>query len=474
MHFARFVVCYQIFLQPLIAAQAAQINYTPYSEARPILEAFGDQAPEPLRVVPPEKRVEAWNEWMKLRNKEIRERLAQGDADSVINLLMFGTSFTKEPRLATASLAVITDTANNSANPKVASALRSIFEKRVRDLVRSMGASHMSERISFARATLQRAGVNPTGPGRNDAQGYLRANAMRVLREQTRFQEALAEARRLQDPTDEFAQRSTLYAERGLSLDTSLPPNYAIEIALAEMKARGLLRPNSVRRIGIIGPGLDFSDKQEGFDFYDIQTLQPFAVMDSLLRLGLARRGTLEVDALDISPRVLDHVELARHSALQGQGYKIQLPRDASRRWTRQLVAYWKRFGNQIGSLATPVAVPPGLQGLALHAVRVRPEFVKRMRSLDVNIVLQREDAPDDAKFDLLIATNILVYYDTFEQCLALKNIESMLRPGGFLLTNNLLLELPSSKMKSVDYVSVEYSSREADGDRIIWYRRDN
>jgi hypothetical protein len=47
-----------------------------------------------------------------------------------------------------------------------------------------------------------------------------------------------------------------------------------------------------------------------------------------------------------------------------------------------------------------------------------------------------------------------------------------MLRPGGILLTNNLLLELPSSKMKSGDYVSVEYSTRETDGDRILWYRR--
>jgi len=95
------------------------------------------------------------------------------------------------------------------------------------------------------------------------------------------------------------------------------------------------------------------------------------------------------------------------------------------------------------------------------------------MRALDVNIVLQREEAPEDEKFDMLIATNIFVYYDTFEQSLALANVQSMLRPGGFLLTNNLLLELPASKMKSVDYVSVEYSSREADGDQIMWYGRE-
>jgi chemotaxis methyl-accepting protein methylase len=75
-------------------------------------------------------------------------------------------------------------------------------------------------------------------------------------------------------------------------------------------------------------------------------------------------------------------------------------------------------------------------------------------------------------EFDLIIATNILVYYDVFEQSLALANIESMLRDGGFLLSNNALLELPVSKMKSVDYLTVVYSDRPDDGDHIVWYQR--
>jgi hypothetical protein len=195
--------------------------------------------------------------------------------------------------------------------------------------------------------------------------------------------------------------------------------------------------------------------------------------MDSLLRLGLARAGELEVDSLDLSPRVNDHIERSRRAAVQGRGYTIQLPREPSRGWKPELVAYWKRFGDEIGSPATPVAVPASLQGTVLRAVRVRPEFVRGMRALDLNVVLQRKEGPTEKKFDLLIATNILVYYDTFEQSLALANVQTMLRPGGFLLTNNLLLELPSSKMKSGDYVSVEYSTRETDGDQIVWYRRE-
>ena len=45
------------------------------------------------------------------------------------------------------------------------------------------------------------------------------------------------------------------------------------------------------------------------------------------------------------------------------------------------------------------------------------------------------------------IATNILLYYDVFGQSLAAVNIAAMLRPGGFLLTNNRIFELPKSPL---------------------------
>ncbi len=86
--------------------------------------------------------------------------------------------------------------------------------------------------------------------------------------------------------------------------------------------------------------------------------------------------------------------------------------------------------------------------------------------------MLQRLDLPASEQFDLIIATNILVYYDVFEQSLALANIERMLRPGGFLLSNNALLELPNSRIHSVGYETVVYSDKPDDGDHIVWYQR--
>ncbi len=42
----------------------------------------------------------------------------------------------------------------------------------------------------------------------------------------------------------------------------------------------------------------------------------------------------------------------------------------------------------------------------------------------------------DGGQFDLVIGTNIFVYYGGFEQSLASANLATMFRPGGFLLTN--------------------------------------
>ena len=75
---------------------------------------------------------------------------------------------------------------------------------------------------------------------------------------------------------------STLLRNRGLSSDTSIFAAFAIDAALKDIAAMGTIRAGSVRRIAVIGPGLDFTDKQEGYDFYPLQTIQPFAVVDSL------------------------------------------------------------------------------------------------------------------------------------------------------------------------------------------------
>ena len=121
----------------------------------------------------------------------------------------------------------------------------------------------------------------------------------RTIGENETHERLVHDAQALGDPSLQFAERSRIYRERGLSSDTSIRANFAVEEAL-----RGLTRTvqgsdpvpvrgsdPKIRRVAIIGPGLDFADKQEGYDFYPQQTIQPFAVIDSLVRLGFATRG---------------------------------------------------------------------------------------------------------------------------------------------------------------------------------------
>ena len=97
------------------------------------------------------------------------------------------------------------------------------------------------------------------------------------------------------------------------------------------------------------------------------------------------------------------------------------------------------------------------------------------MTPVDLNIVTERLDVLTTGQFDLIVATNILLYYDVFEQSLAAVNIARMLRPGGFLLTNNRIFELPNSPLSGVGFTDSTYMSLPGigdTGDRVIWYQR--
>jgi hypothetical protein len=270
--------------------------------------------------------------------------------------------------------------------------------------------------------------------------------------------------------TAELAARSTLFRTRGLSSDTSIRPDFAIDQAFDALLAQGTLTTGSIRRIAVIGPGLDFTDKAEGHDFYPQQTTQPFSVIESALRLGLSRPDDLRVTTFDLNPRVSSHLERARERARAGMDAVVVLPHDHNDAWQPGLMAFWKSFGHLIGA-PTPTAPPP--PRVDVRAVRIRPDVVLMLEPHDVNIVVERLVSTQEAdKLDVVVATNVLVYYSVFEQSLALANIASMLRPGGVLLSTNVLVELPTTPLHAVGHSTTSYSDQPDDRDDIIWYLR--
>lgn len=454
-----------LFTANLLSQGAANI---PYSDVEPILLNLQEQLwPAELHGKTPRAIEDVWADWVSRRDAAIRARVVAGDEDSIIYLLQFGTTFTKQPRITEQQLAgIAVRQAGSSTTAFVPSPL---LRARIEDFVAAVASPGANERLQFARRVIDRQGLDPANEeGRNRFRRY--------LEDRTALVGSAVHASALHDPGTGLADQLTIFRDRGLASDTSLWIGFAIEQALDALKAKGLIEPGTIRRVAIIGPGLDFTDKQEGYDFYPQQTIQPFALIDSLSRLGLAASTELRVTALDLSPRVIQHLEAARKRAASGNPYALVLPRNLDQPWTPALVKYWQGAGGRIGVEAKGVALPPNAGRVAARSVLVRPPVVLSIHPRDINIVVQRiEPLADAERFDLIVATNILIYYDVFEQSLAVANIAAMLRPGGFLLSNARLFELPGGPVASVGRMDVTYMNVPGSGprgDRIEWYQR--
>src|SRR5262249_16149546 len=142
-------------------------------------------------------------------------------------------------------------------------------------------------------------------------------------------------------------------------------------------------------------------------------------------------------------------------------------PIELGSEWTADLVNYWKHIGDRIGSETSVTKSPDMGKGVGLRGIEVRPQVAARVTPVDFNVVTQRWAG---SPFDVVIATNVLVYYDKLDQSLAFANIEAMLRPGGFFLTNNAIVELPMSHLRALGVLTVRHSAEKTD--HIFWYRR--
>ena len=448
-----------------LSVVAAERAYTSYASAKAVLSQAGDVLPADLRNANEAK----WKAWVQREDTAIRSRLQQGDLDSMVNLLLYGTSFTKQPRIKVEAL-----TEASKAG---------ILRARVDDLVAGLRSPGDNERLSFLNGLLRSQGVDPSDPGK--AGLFVYNNLQRVLQEMQTLTKRAEETKRptaeeaVSDPAAVFNWRPGLFRDRGVSLDTSIFPNFSIDQALRDLKKRGVLREGQVARVAVIGPGLDFSDKNENasYDYYPQQTLQPFALYDSLVRLGLAKSNSMSLSIFDISSRVIDHIQRARDRARKNAGYVIQLPREAAGHegenpWPADLVAYWQSLGDQVGTEVAPIAPPsvfqgPSGPGLEARAVRIRPDVVLRCEPVDLNIVLERLNLPEAERFDLIVGTNVFIYYDAFQRSLALENAGALLKQGGLLLTNDRLPEVPGGSMQLAGVSEVQYNR-----DSVGWYRK--
>src|SRR5207247_11213748 len=137
-----------------------------------------------------------------------------------------------------------------------------------------------------------------------------------------------------------------------------------------------------------------------------------------------------------------------------------------------EAVQYGPSLRSETGQAAAPDHPPPARNGLDTRAVAIRLDVILSCKPVDLNVVFEQFDRSDTRRFDLIIATNVFLYYDTLEQALALQNISTLLKPGGFFLTNDWLPGLPQIPMRSMGYTPVRYGESGDWGDSIFWWQR--
>lgn len=436
----------------LVIAGPREVRFLRFDAAQDVLAGFRDSGLGEKNL--PD--AATWENWIAARDREIRSRIDRGVEDSISNLILYGTSYTSLPRFEDFKAAA-------SAKGELTLAAQA----RVHALAQALARSGENERVRLVRDFLNQQGVSG-----NSVETYLGTNLSRFISEQRAYEERLEAAAQKSDPGEVFFTRGTLFERRGLSVDTSLLPNYALEDTLRALESKGALPPGGIHRIAIIGPGLDFADKREGYDFYPLQTIQPFAAMESAARLNSGQGVAPRVVAFDLNPAVLSHFRHFSAQARAGHAYIVQLPRDTEADWKPEAIAYWEHFGEVIARATRPLPAPSTLKGVMSRAIAVKPRWAERVEAQDLDVVTETEDLAPGAGFDLVVATNVLIYYDLFEQALAMTSIVHMMNRGGIFLANHAL---PAVRARALEYLgrrSVSYSRSGAYGDDVVVYRK--
>ncbi len=427
------------------AAGAQTPQFVPFSAAEPVLNSYLSSLPTELK--PSGKpTAAAWDSWVHIQDKDIRARVEEGEENTLTNLLRLGVTYTKEPRITYEYLGQYGHS----------SFVDGVADKRTDDLIKALSAPHPSQGMLEMKALLEKKGYSLKTPAdQKKVKTYLLGNLARLRDDVAR------------DAQTAKTNKYQAFKDRGISTDSNLYPDYIIELHLRHMMDQGLLKPGSVRRVGIVGPGLDFVNKKSGSDFYPPQTTQPFAVLDTLARLGLADPDKVELYTFDISSRVNKHLEQARKEAAAGKPYTIQLLASPSDGWSKTYLAgfleFWQKLGKQIGKSTTPIPVPEEASDIWNRAIAVSPSVVRRITPVDMNVVFQTVLLPPDKQFDLVIGTNIFVYYDSLDQSLARANIGTMIKPGGYLLTNEALPNKAPSNLTDSLKTSVQITNNLTD-----------
>jgi hypothetical protein len=353
-------------------------------------------------------------------------RVREGDLDHLIFFLLQSTRLSAappiEPALSAKALVEGMDAATRKAflDDGLAHGARAQADvtTRIAALLRAIEKLGPDARLTYFRSLVETA-----FPDRNLRQEGLTREYFRAMRF---VYEKEFVAQRAAAPASAVAE---LYRTRGLSTDTAVEAGYVVNLGLEII--RSLKADRQIRRVLIVGPGLDLAPRT-GFRDTPPESYQPWAVIDALIETGLARLGDLDVTAADINPRVVEHLRRARNAPP-----RLSLVTDIAEKggvtFSQDYREYFADLGTHLSSPPAAIRAVEDDEGRLRKSVQVSAALARALRADPLDIVTERLTGPG---FDLVIATNILPYFDDRQLALAASNITAMLVPGGVFLHN--------------------------------------
>ncbi len=218
----------------------------------------------------------------------------------------------------------------------------------------------------------------------------------------------------------EVTRERGLYRRRGFSLDAAVEAGYTVWTGLGVV--RHLKKDERFSRALVVGPGLEFAARAGFREDLPVQSVQPYLVLDAILSLGLADPAAARVDCVDLNHHVVDVIEEFLQRAPARLVLRETAGDEEARRW-------WEGAGRKLG---------PAIRGTHAKSVEVKPEWLERVRSARLDVLTERVRA----QYDIIVVTNLLLYFDNRQLGLALANLASMLRPGGVLIHNEVRPEV--------------------------------
>jgi hypothetical protein len=353
-------------------------------------------------------------------------RVREGDLDHLVHYLLQSSRITTAPPIEPAlsarqlveGLAPVRRAAFLRRDARADPPLPKDVAGRIDALLRAVQAPRGDARLTYFGALLDTAFPERATRAADLAGEYLRVMAFDYQKEFV--------AQRDSSPAAAVAE---LYRKRGLSTDTAVEAGYVVHLGLGVLK--GLEPSRRLRRVLIIGPGLDLAPRTALDEAAPPHSYQPWAVIDAVLGLGLAEAGDLEVVAADINPRVVAHLQRTReHPPLLRVATSLR--EGAGLTLAPDYVDYVDRFGSALADLPPGPARVLG-QGVRGKTVSISARAARTLQAAPLDIVTERLAGQ---RFDLIVATNILPYFDDPQLALALSNIAGMLLPGGAFLHN--------------------------------------